>query len=217
MFGKRLGGFILGLLLGLIPLLNAFVCVVFAFIQKKKGLGIFSIVMGIAMAVSLIMTEAGNNSHKNIGDMLFGVGYLGCLVMSIILGLRAFVTAEDLAAAGKRNTAPAFIPDETIVPDVNINTAGENELTRLPGINLILAKAIVGERNRNGYFSDVYDLEQRMGFTPEQMSNLILIASFGVAERNHPPERTPGRRAEPDKKDDKGKDSGTGKGRVIEF
>ncbi|MBC9911688.1 ComEA family DNA-binding protein [Chitinophaga varians] len=210
MFGKRLGGFLLGLVLGVIPLLNALVCVVFAFTQKKKRLGIYSIVLGVATAGSLAMLEHVNGGALYVCNLLFALGYMGSLGMSIVLGLNAFVTAED---HNNRANVTVFIPDETIVPDVNINTAGEKDLIQLPGINLILAKAIIDERRRNGYFADVFDLEQRMGFTPALMSNLMLTTSFTVNGMNLQPER----REAPAPRDDKGKEIGPGKGRVIEF
>lgn len=367
MFGKRLGGFLLGLLLGLIPLLNALICVVMSFVQKRKRLGIFFVALGMVSVVSLIMMEevdkekkalnvlwepafyhklesadlkseslfdgyrfehdmfnvldtatrelmqqhselkdlfktgtsgqlsidndvyaffksacrhinmsywdrvkkeTGNRGEKGARrvpfgetkeeqeyirtqmsvffkayidyklkgretayNVLFGLGFLGSLIGSIALGWRAFAGEENrvttnhvrfswIAQPGDVpvTNVPVLIPDDNLMPDVNVNTADERELARLPGINQILAKGIISERRRNGYFFDIFDMGERMGFTEELVGSLMLITSFEVNGVNNRPVRTPEKREEQDKKDDdKGKDMGTGKGRVIEF
>ncbi|NML41017.1 helix-hairpin-helix domain-containing protein [Chitinophaga sp. G-6-1-13] len=358
MFGKRLGGLLLGFVLGVIPLLNALICVVMSFVQKRRRLGILFIVLGGATIGSLIgisnvdkqrkllneqwepafyrrlestnmppdvmsdrdkfasevrsvldtVTKELIQQHSEVKDLfktgrdgkisidndvwyfyegayrniyvfyrnrveketegrrgrnirnipfgetqeereytrkqmgayfkeaiddklkaremafnaLFALGFICSLIGSIALGWHAFAPAEDQPV---RINPPRFdlgynsimIPYDNVIPDVNINTAGENELSGLPGVNLILAKAIIAERTRNGYFIDVFDLEQRMGFSQEQTGNLMLNTSFEVNMAGNQQQRAPERREAPEKKDDKGKDMGTGKGRRIEF
>lgn len=211
MFGKRLGGLVFGLLLGCIPLINTVICITTSFAQKRKREGFYFVVLGVVSVISLVITDKENAFRENLGTALFSLCYLTSLVSSVVLGWRTFVTKEDLAPSNARtagNNRRDALPVANILPDVNVNTAGESELTRLPGINLILAKAIIGERRRNGYFADAFDLERRMGFTPEQMGDLMLTTSFEVAGTDLQQKKSDGTDR---------KESGTGKGRIIEF
>lgn len=45
---------------------------------------------------------------------------------------------------------------------VNLNSASEKELVKLPGIGKVTAKAIVTERDANGDFTDLKDLSKRV-------------------------------------------------------
>ena len=45
---------------------------------------------------------------------------------------------------------------------VNLNTASEKELKKLPGIGKVTAKAIVAERDANGDFASLKDLSKRV-------------------------------------------------------
>ncbi|WP_212005900.1 helix-hairpin-helix domain-containing protein [Chitinophaga sp. HK235] len=156
---------------------------------------------------------------EGFNNMLIGLGFLFSLVGSIALGRHMFDTAEDPVTTIDQvsyNTSavlPDVIPGASLALDINVNTADERELTRLPGINQVLAKGIISERRRNGYFADIFDMEQRMGFTEEMIASLMFATSFevtGAPERREEQDKK-------DKKDDKGKDRGTGRGRVIEF
>lgn len=52
---------------------------------------------------------------------------------------------------------------------VNINTAGENDLTKLPGIGPALAKRIIRYRNDTGKFSSVEELVNVKGIGSKKL------------------------------------------------
>lgn len=73
--------------------------------------------------------------------------------MVLTLGSVSTAFATD-ATAAKTAKAESVIPKNTI----NINTADAVELTRLKGIGVKKAEAIVAWRNENGNFKTVDDL-----------------------------------------------------------
>ncbi|MBC9931984.1 ComEA family DNA-binding protein [Chitinophaga qingshengii] len=156
--------------------------------------------------------------------VLVVLGLLASFVGCVSLGRRMFdnvAVAPPVAAAEPEVTyssSTPVIPHDRVAGYTNVNMAEENELTRIPGINLILAKAIVGERRRNGYFEDVYDLERRMGFSQDVTARLMFTTSFEVNNTNN--NAAPERREEPPGREDppnKRKDDSTGGGRRVEF
>lgn len=61
---------------------------------------------------------------------------------------------------------------------VNINTAGLDELTRLPRIGPVTAKRIIEYRNQNGKFLKKEDIQKVRGIgekTYENLRNLIIV------------------------------------------
>jgi len=141
----------------------------------------------------------------------WGVGLIGNIVW---MGRREAPAETDAAPVPGRNTAippvQPLSPETVAAPAINVNTAGENELAMLPGINGILAKGILAERRRNGYFTDVFDLGTRMQLQEEVVSNLLLITSFEVDRLS---DQLPGDDPNPGE----GGTERTGKGRIIEF
>lgn len=73
--------------------------------------------------------------------------------MVLTLGSVSTVFAND-ATTAKTPKAETVVPKGT----VNINTADAAELTRLKGIGVKKAEAIVAWRNENGSFKSVEDL-----------------------------------------------------------
>jgi competence protein ComEA len=55
---------------------------------------------------------------------------------------------------------------------VNINSAGADELDKLPGVGPSLAKSIVEYRNKNGQFSSVEELDNVAGIGPSKLESL---------------------------------------------
>lgn len=74
---------------------------------------------------------------------------------------------EDRGAAGK----------------INVNTAGEDELMQLRGVNRILAKNIIAERNTGGYFTGIADLQKRIDLTAEQVDRIRKDLDFEAPKR----------------------------------
>ena len=94
------------------------------------------------------------------------------------------VRLSRLAAA-----APIAITNEAsdILPEsgslqVNINTAGEYELEALPGIGPVLAARIVADREKQGPFSAVEQIQRVSGIGPkrfELLRDLIVVGAAG--------------------------------------
>ncbi|MBC9911689.1 ComEA family DNA-binding protein [Chitinophaga varians] len=66
---------------------------------------------------------------------------------------------------------------------VKVNTAEEEELMQLRGINRILAKTIISERNTNGNFTDINDLKRRMELSSEQVDRIRGNVDFDAPKR----------------------------------
>ena len=72
---------------------------------------------------------------------------------------------DSKSAYRTSRTEKGIEPEEQKGP-VNINTAGEKELTRLNGIGPALAKRICEDRNANGPFKSIDDLQRVKGIGP---------------------------------------------------
>jgi len=55
---------------------------------------------------------------------------------------------------------------------INVNTADQKTLEKLPRIGPALAKRIIAHRSQNGYFSSIEDLEEVKGIGPATVSKL---------------------------------------------
>lgn len=83
-------------------------------------------------------------------------------------------TADSAIEAAARRSRP-LAPGELLDP----NTAGEEELDRLPGIGPALAARIVAERERGGPFHSLADLERVPGIGPATRARLAPYLKFG--------------------------------------
>jgi competence protein ComEA len=63
-------------------------------------------------------------------------------------------------------------PDSGPAEPVNVNVASAAELESLPGVGPATATAIVTERERNGPFLDVDDLDRVPGIGPAKLEAL---------------------------------------------
>lgn len=59
-----------------------------------------------------------------------------------------------------------FPPAESLVHRVDLNSAPWHELANLPGIGEVKARLIVADREANGPFADVSDLDRVKGIGP---------------------------------------------------
>jgi competence protein ComEA len=60
---------------------------------------------------------------------------------------------------------------------ININTAGQSELEKLPGVGSVTAKAIIKYRNNNGDFNAVDDLDAVSGIGPATLEDIRPMAT----------------------------------------
>nr|WP_243427289.1 ComEA family DNA-binding protein [Gemmiger formicilis] len=65
---------------------------------------------------------------------------------------------------------------------VNVNTAGEEELTTLPGIGPAKAAAIVAYRTENGPFTSLEELDNVKGISSRMVASWTGLATTGSAE-----------------------------------
>lgn len=80
---------------------------------------------------------------------------------------------EPVAEAGGQEVAVASPQAEPAAGGlINVNVAGPEELTALPGVGEATAAAIVEERERNGAFASVDDLARVSGIGPKKLEKL---------------------------------------------
>lgn len=80
-------------------------------------------------------------------------GVLAALLLSVSLGFSSGVLAQDMAP-------------------INVNTADVELLTELPGIGPSRAEALIEERETNGPFESVDDLERVSGIGPATIDRM---------------------------------------------
>lgn len=61
---------------------------------------------------------------------------------------------------------------------INVNTAGVDELDKLPGVGPSLARRIVEYRQKNGQFSSIDELDNVEGIGPSKMESLKDLVTF---------------------------------------
>ena len=71
--------------------------------------------------------------------------------------------------------------------EIDINSANEEEIAKLPGINIILAKKIIDYRNLNNGFKSKEEFYKKMKIKPhfqKQLDRIILVSEFEWKENN---------------------------------
>ena len=107
----------------------------------------------------------------------------------------AFLLAISIAGIGYSSYKKSHIEKipfvdfrdaETITRKININTASEDELTRLTGVGPALAARIVEYRSRNGRFTDIGDVANVSGIGPKKLdairNRVVLDDDTSLAE-----------------------------------
>lgn len=78
---------------------------------------------------------------------------------------------------GNRTIDFDFKPEDVPIKPININTASEEELSSIPGFNLIIAKRII-ELRKVHKFSSAEELGNELNLKPHIINNLRKYASF---------------------------------------
>ena len=78
-------------------------------------------------------------------------------------------TVSSKTTADKKSPAPTLAPGEK----VNINTADQSQLDKLPGVGPITAKKIIDYRNSKGGFKSVEEIKEVAGIGDKKFSDLV--------------------------------------------
>ena len=101
-----------------------------------------------------------------------------------------FLCLEDLAAALSwpierlKPLEPVlkfcyYDPQSILTPQqINLNNASVEMLTKIPGIDLFLARSIVQNRERSGRYRDLADLQSRLSLSGDSICELMHYLSF---------------------------------------
>lgn len=93
-----------------------------------------------------------------------------CLLLILFFRDRAALSAPGVTVEeGTEAAQETFLPDVT---PLDINAAGEEELTSLPGIGPALARRIVEYRAEHGPFASVEDLVEVSGIGTSKLAAL---------------------------------------------
>jgi competence protein ComEA len=98
------------------------------------------------------------------------------------LAAAAIATVAAIAWASRRGGEP----DPWVPTPVDLNAAGTAELTILPGVGPSLAAAIVADRDANGAFRSVEDLDRVRGIGPGLLARIRPHAVAGDAPAADP-------------------------------
>lgn len=86
---------------------------------------------------------------------------------------------EDSVPAPARSLVPATRDHSDLI---DVNSADQRALARLPGIGTELARRIIEERNQNGHFVNLTDLQRVRGIGPRKAAMLSGWVKFSSNE-----------------------------------
>lgn len=72
-----------------------------------------------------------------------------------------------------------YDPESDLTPQpINPNIASVEQLTKIPGIDLFLARAIVQHRSQGGNYRHLADFQRRLSLSPQLISDLMYYLKF---------------------------------------
>lgn len=99
------------------------------------------------------------------------------LAAAVADGVKVYVPMVGEEVPPALTLAPLGGGDEPSMVPVDVNAATESELESLPGVGPATATAIVTERERNGPFLDVDDLQRVPGIGPAKLDALRTLVA----------------------------------------
>ena len=72
-----------------------------------------------------------------------------------------------------------YDPESDLTPEpINANTASVEQLTKIPAVDLFLARAIVQNRQEGGNYRNLADLQRRLSLSAQLISDLMYYLRF---------------------------------------
>ena len=116
--------------------------------------------------------ESKIQSKILIGTGLIILGVI--IVMSALRTPRIAVNTETVSATAATETNTVTTESTAPLPDypLDLNTATAEDFMTIDGVGEHKAKLIVAYREQNGEYTDIYQLTNIKGFTPEFVDSL---------------------------------------------
>ncbi len=102
-------------------------------------------------------------SRRELGVLIVAV----CIALATVWGVKAVSHIWGTDEIKVRPGEPVLVPAR-----LNINTADRHELTLLPGIGPATADAIVRDREENGPYGSLQDMQRVRGIGPRTVENI---------------------------------------------
>lgn len=131
-----------------------------------KNPGVYSVAEGTRLYQ--VVEMAGGLTKKAKQDLLNLAETVTDGQKIHVMSKKEYKRQNSLGEEGTKDGSSNNVADGMI----NINTASETELTKLPGIGLSKAAAIVTYREENGMFSSIEDIKNVSGVGDATFSNI---------------------------------------------
>ena len=145
------------------------------------------IAIAVELGVKIDVNQAGVDDWLRLPG--FSIHQARSLVELVRLGIQFFCLAdiaaaidvplqrlqpyESILAFAYYDRLSSLSPEKT-----NLNTASITELEIIPHLNRDLAKEILEDRQTNGKYRNILDLQRRLNFKPELISDLMHYLKF---------------------------------------
>lgn len=122
-------------------------------------------------------TETANRLPALLHPGVQNVARAFSLVMISAIGLYAFVSGGRASDSSLSTAAQS-----RAVLRIDINQAGQQELTLMPGIGTLTAQRILEDRSTHGPFGSIGDLERVRGVGPKTVREISPYCRVGSSE-----------------------------------